>query len=95
MLYSKKSARHEGVHHRGCSSFVLFLFCEEVTVKINGKVVALDGPAPLIDVLIRAGYDACGVALEMNGQLVKRADMAKTMVDDDDMLEVFSFTGGG
>lgn len=66
-----------------------------MTVKINGKVVKLSGPEPLEDVLIRAGYDASGVALEMNGILVKRADMANTVVDDEDVLEVFSFTGGG
>ena len=94
MLYSGQSARHEGAHHRGCDFFVPF-FCEEVTVKINGKVVKLSGPEPLEDVLIRAGYDASGVALEMNGILVKRADMANTVVDDEDVLEVFSFTGGG
>ena len=64
-------------------------------MKINGKVVKLSGPEPLEDVLIRAGYDASGVALEMNGILVKRADMAKRMVHDEDVVEVFSFTGGG
>lgn len=93
VLYSLQSARHEGAHHRGCGFFVLFY--KEVTVKINGKVVKLSGPEPLVDVLIRAGYDASGVALEMNGVLVKRADMANTVVDDEDVLEVFSFTGGG
>ena len=66
-----------------------------MTVKINGKVVKLNGPKPLVDVLISAGYDADRVALEINGALVKRADMAKTMVYDEDVLEVFSFTGGG
>ena len=66
-----------------------------MTVKINGKVVKLNGPEPLVDVLISADYDASGVALEINGALVKRADMAKTMVYDEDVLEVFSFTGGG
>ena len=71
------------------------LFSWEVTVKINGKVVKLNGPEPLVDVLISAGYDASGVALEINGALVKRGDMAKRMVHDEDVLEVFSFTGGG
>ena len=66
-----------------------------MTVKINGKVVKLNGPEPLVDVLISAGYDADRVALEINGALVKRADMAKRMVHDEDVLEVFSFTGGG
>ena len=83
---------------RGTPPRVWFLrafFYKEVTVKINGKVVKLSGPEPLVDVLIRAGYDASGVVLEMNGVLVKRADMANTVVDDEDVLEVFSFTGGG
>ena len=52
-------------------------------MKINGKVVKLSGTEPLVDVLIRAGYDASGVALEMNGVLVKRADRANAVGDDE------------
>ncbi|MDY3119060.1 MAG: sulfur carrier protein ThiS [Peptoniphilus sp.] len=64
-------------------------------MKINGKVIKITGPKPLVSVLKEAGYDPNGVVLEKNGILVRRRDVAQTIVEAKDVLEVFSFTGGG
>ena len=70
-------------------------FYKEVTMKINGKTLTLNGPQPLRRVLIDAGFDPEAVALEKNEKLIRRIDFDETTVDDEDVLEVFSFTGGG
>ncbi|MDQ0508725.1 sulfur carrier protein ThiS [Aedoeadaptatus ivorii] len=62
---------------------------------INGKAFSADGERSLVRVLEAAGYDAGAVVCEVNRNLVRRADMQDYLVEDDDIVEVFSFTGGG
>ncbi|MDD7363049.1 MAG: sulfur carrier protein ThiS [Peptoniphilus sp.] len=64
-------------------------------MRINDRDVKIDGKKDLRSVLIDAGFDPEAVALEKNRELVRRADIDTTYVTDDDVLEVFSFTGGG
>ena len=64
-------------------------------MKINGKTFKLNGPQPLRQVLSEAGFDPETVALEKNKELIRRVDFDATTVEDEDVLEVFSFTGGG
>ncbi|CAC9931953.1 thiamine biosynthesis protein ThiS [Aedoeadaptatus nemausensis] len=64
-------------------------------MKINGKTFKLNGPQPLRRVLLEAGFDPEAVALEKNKELIRRVDFDATTVEDEDVLEVFSFTGGG
>lgn len=64
-------------------------------MKINGKTFKLNGPQPLRRVLSDAGFDPEAVALEKNKELIRRVDFDATTVEDEDVLEVFSFTGGG
>lgn len=64
-------------------------------MKINGRVIHINGEKNLLEVLVAAGFAPEKVALEKNSALVRRADYGKTLVVDSDVLEVFSFTGGG
>ena len=64
-------------------------------MKINGKSFTLNGPQPLRQVLLDRGFDPESVALEKNKQLIRRINFDDTIVEDDDVLEVFSFTGVG
>ena len=62
---------------------------------INGKEYALQAPVTLEQLLLELGYRTKLVAVERNGQIVKRADYARTLLTDEDKLEIVSFVGGG
>lgn len=62
--------------------------------KINGKQVDTGGKS-LAEYLKAAGYDVKRVAVELNGDILPKADYEKTMLTDSDSLEIVSFVGGG
>lgn len=64
-------------------------------VQVNGE--ARDIPA---DTTIRALIELEGlaggpVAVEQNGEIVKRKDHATTAIVEDDVIEIVHFVGGG
>lgn len=64
-------------------------------MKVNGQDVALDG-ATTVDALIAArGLDPRRVAIELNGNVVPRAERATTQLKDSDVVEIVSFVQGG
>lgn len=63
-------------------------------VKINGEQLSVDGKS-VTEYLLSAGYDAKRVALELNGNILPKANYDKTILNDGDSLEVVSFVGGG
>ncbi|MDO5687889.1 sulfur carrier protein ThiS [Pseudoscardovia radai] len=64
-------------------------------MKVNGQDVALDG-AMTVDALIAArGLDPRRVAIELNGNVVPRAQRATTQLKDSDVVEIVSFVQGG
>lgn len=64
-------------------------------MKWNGKQIALDAPVTVQEFLRRQGYNPQRVAVERNGEIVRRVDFEKERLCDDDTVEVVSFVGGG
>jgi len=64
-------------------------------VKWNGKQITLDTPVTVQEFLQRQGYNPQRVAVERNGEIVRRVDFEKERLCDDDTVEVVSFVGGG
>lgn len=64
-------------------------------MKVNGQVIKLMQHTSLLDFLQRSGYDSAKVAVERNGDIVKRVDFEKTLLTDEDILEIVNFVGGG
>ena len=63
-------------------------------VRINGE--NLDVVAKSVaEYLNSAGYDQMRVAVELNGDIVPKAQYADTIFKDGDSVEVVSFVGGG
>lgn len=62
---------------------------------INGKNESLERNMTLAELLEQLGYRQNLVAVELNGQIVKRAEYVSTMLTDSDKLEIVSFVGGG
>ena len=63
-------------------------------VKINGESLEVGGKT-VSEYLNSAGYDLMRVAVELNGDIVPKAQYAKTIFKDGDIVEVVSFVGGG
>ena len=69
-----------------------------LTVMLNGQERALDGleeGADLVRVVIALGLKVDRVAVELNGEIVRRAAWATAGVSSGDKLEVVHFVGGG
>lgn len=63
-------------------------------VTINGKNYDCDGMT-VGDYLVENGYKSEYVAVELNGEILPRANYSDKVLTDGDKLEVVSFVGGG
>ena len=64
-------------------------------MKWNGKQIALETPITVLEFLQQQGYNAQRVAVERNGEIVRRADFEKELLRDENTVEVVTFVGGG
>lgn len=63
-------------------------------VKINGENVNADGKT-ITQYLAETSYDPRRIALELNYEIVPKAEYDNTLLADGDVVEVVSFVGGG
>ncbi len=63
-------------------------------VRINGENLDVVGKS-VAEYLNSSGYDLMRVAVELNGDIVPKAQYCDTIFKDGDNVEVVSFVGGG
>lgn len=63
-------------------------------IKINENYVDMAGKT-LAEYFQNSDYDVSRIAVELNGQIVRKAQYAETVLKDGDVVEVVSFVGGG
>lgn len=63
-------------------------------VKINGVELKVAG-ITAAEYLAENGYDTKRVAVELNGDILPKAQYDSTVLKDGDSVEVVSFVGGG
>ena len=63
-------------------------------VKINGKDVEAGGKT-LNEYLQIANYDSRTIVIELNEEIVPKAQYDDTILQDGDVVEIISFMGGG
>ena len=66
-----------------------------VTLIINGKPRALEGPTNLMDFLRDNKINTQFVAVAHNRVILQKKDLAITMLNDGDVLELVQPVGGG
>jgi sulfur carrier protein len=66
-----------------------------VLVVLNGEPHQLPAGSTLLDLVAGLGRDPRTVAVERNGEIVRRADYAATPLAAGDRLEVVHFVQGG
>ena len=63
-------------------------------LKINGQPSRAAGMT-LMEYLEQSGVDPARIAVELDGEIIPRADYANTRLQDGQELELVSFVGGG
>lgn len=64
-------------------------------MKCSGKEIYLEAPVTVRAFLLEQGYQPERVAVERNGQIVRRADFDKELLREEDTVEIVHFVGGG
>ena len=64
-------------------------------MKVNGQQEFLEEVISLAELLAAKGYASSKVAVELNGRIVSRTEYASTILQDEDVLEIVCFVGGG
>ena len=67
----------------------------EAKVVVNGKSQTVSLPCTIAELLDRAGFKTTQVVVERNGNVLPRAELPATTVEDGDRLEVIVPVAGG
>lgn len=67
----------------------------ELYIVVNGEPRRIPGPATAADLLRHLGLDPRTVVVELNRQIVRRPQLAATVLSDGDTVELVHFVGGG
>ena len=62
---------------------------------VNGQTREIPEVATVADLAARLALPAFGSAVELNGEVIRRADQAATPLKEGDRLEVVRLVGGG
>jgi len=64
-------------------------------IMLNGETHRLDGPLTVADLLRQMDLAPQRVAVEVNEQLVRRANYERTPLREGDRVEIVTLVGGG
>lgn len=64
-------------------------------IKINGADREFNKPVTITELLNSEGYVPIHVAVELNGEIVRRKDFDTQLAADGDIIEIVKFVGGG
>jgi sulfur carrier protein len=67
----------------------------ELNIIVNGESRSVPGPATAADLLRHLSLDPRTVVVELNRQIVRRPQLAETLLSDGDTVELVHFVGGG
>ena len=68
---------------------------ESSSVRVNGQDVAIRSPMTIEQLIVSLGRDPRVVAVERNGEIVRRAKFNEVRVEAGDVIEVVQFVQGG
>ena len=64
-------------------------------MKVNGKDLISVSPMTVEDLILNTGRKPDRVAVELNGRIVPRSEYSRTLLKNDDSVEIVGFVGGG
>ena len=63
--------------------------------RINGKDVTTEAGMTVEQYLLKNGYHLDRVALERNGEILPKSKYGDAVIEEQDVIEIVSFVGGG
>jgi sulfur carrier protein len=66
-----------------------------IAIHLNGERYTIEGDAALDALLDKLGARRSRIAVEINNEIVPKAEYTRTMLKDGDNVEVINFVGGG
>ncbi len=67
----------------------------KILITLNGEQLTIADNIDLETLVVQLALPAKRLAVEMNGDVVRRADWPQKTVNDGDRIEVVHFVGGG
>ena len=67
----------------------------KIKIKINGKIMILNGNIILFNLLKKQKIPLNKVAIELNKKIVNKKKIKKIKLNNNDILEIVHFIGGG
>lgn len=67
----------------------------KILITLNGEQLPIEDNIDLEALVSQLALPAKRLAVEMNGNVIRRADWPQTTVSDGDKIEVVHFVGGG
>ena len=64
-------------------------------MRVNGSETSLDVACTLKSYIEREGYDINRIAVEKNGEIIRKALYETVILNNSDHLEIVMFVGGG
>ncbi len=64
-------------------------------IVLNGDSLEIAGGATIEKLLLQLGISRERVAVELNADIVPKANYEKQLLSDDDKIEIVHFVGGG
>ena len=66
-----------------------------IGVRVNGKEREVEEGVTVVGYLAQLGFDPRAVAIELNGEILKRDFFATTTLGEGDRMEIVRFVQGG
>lgn len=79
----------------GVISSAQFKVDRHVKISFNGEPLSIDGATTISKILDQFEIDRRQVAVEVNLEIVPRAELDKYVIQDGDRIEVVTLVGGG
>ncbi|MFS8084310.1 MAG: sulfur carrier protein ThiS [Acidobacteriota bacterium] len=67
----------------------------EIHIQVNGEMRSVADESTLNDLVLALSLAPARIAVELNGEVVRRNLWAETVLTEDDRLEIVHFVGGG
>ncbi|MBI4632781.1 MAG: sulfur carrier protein ThiS [Deltaproteobacteria bacterium] len=64
-------------------------------ITVNGTKETLSAPTDIDSFLQEKGIDRKGIVVELNREIIPQGDWPKTVIGENDSLEILRFMGGG
>ncbi len=64
-------------------------------IQLNGKKININSKLSVFDVLKKYKINEKKVAIELNGKILPRDNLKKKLINNNDIIEVVQFIGGG